>query len=212
VPAVPATRAPRRLGIVREVPGGDSLTGSDEHHPEERPAPVVAVPAFAPADWQLWWRWVPGADRRHPAGPGARCTVASGTRRPRRLGGRRRVRRLGRPEAAHRGPVGARRAGWGGPDGQRVGRGGPARRPGDGRQLGEALPLGEHLARRPEPHHAGREHPPHGHGLVDTTGNVWGWTSSPWTEDHGAGPAPGEAGQARCGGRPVGPVERSHGD
>jgi formylglycine-generating enzyme len=259
MPATPATLAHRRLGELRDVPGGDFLMGSDEHYPEERPAHVVAVPAFAleahPAtnaefrrfvgetghvtvaesplapddfpgaqhdqlvpgslvfasppgpvpleDWQLWWRWVPGADWRHPAGPGS--TLHGLERHP--------VVHVGWEDAVAYATWAGRRlpteAQW-----EHAARGGAA--PTVYAWGVEARPRGRAMANTWEGRFPwentsppGRSrttpvgsYPPNGYGLVDMIGNVWEWTSSPWTEDHGAGPAPGPAAHACCGGGP----------
>ncbi|MFC5502991.1 formylglycine-generating enzyme family protein [Lysinimonas soli] len=42
--------------------------------PSLEPGALVFVPTPGPVDlrdWRQWWRWVPGADWRHPSGPGS---------------------------------------------------------------------------------------------------------------------------------------------
>jgi formylglycine-generating enzyme required for sulfatase activity len=68
------------------IPGGTFVMGSDHHYPEEAPAHRVTVDGFwmdrhtvtnhqfAPVDMRnhySWWTYVPGADWRHPQGPGS---------------------------------------------------------------------------------------------------------------------------------------------
>jgi formylglycine-generating enzyme len=267
MPATPAPLAHRRLGELRDVPGGDFLMGSDEHYPEERPAHVVAVPAFAldahpvtnaefrrfvgetghvtvaesplapddfpgaqhdqlvpgslvfasppgPVpleDWQLWWRWVPGADWRHPAGPGS--TLHGLERHP--------VVHVGWEDAAAY-------AGWAGrvlpteAQWEYAARGGGA--PTVYAWGDEPRPRGRTMAntwegRFPWENTAppGQTHttpvgrfPANGYGLVDMIGNVWEWTGDPWTEDHGAATTPSAAGHSCCSGevRAVGEGDR----
>ena len=59
------------------IPGGAFLMGSDRHYPEEAPAHKVTVEGFwidrhtvTNAEF-AWWTYVPGADWRHPQGPGS---------------------------------------------------------------------------------------------------------------------------------------------
>ena len=65
-----AERAPDVASLLRQVPIGTPA-----------PPPEMLVPGslvFTPTDsavdlrdWSQWWRWVPGADWRHPEGPGS---------------------------------------------------------------------------------------------------------------------------------------------
>ncbi len=115
------------------VPGSQVFTGT--------PGPVPLD------DWTRWWSWVPGADWRHPLGPDS-TSARSGTppRRSRRLGGRHRVRGLGRMSAANRsrmGACGARRPRW---CHLRLGGRCSTGRAHDGQHLAGSLPLREPLA------------------------------------------------------------------
>ena len=65
-----AERAPDPIELLRQLPPGTPA-----------PDPALLVPGglvFAPTgqsvdlgDWSRWWRWTPGADWRHPEGPGS---------------------------------------------------------------------------------------------------------------------------------------------
>jgi formylglycine-generating enzyme required for sulfatase activity len=138
-------------------------------------------------DWSAWWRWVPGADWRHPEGPGS---ILSGRAlHP--------VVHVGYEDALAY-------AGWAGKDlpteeeWEYAARGGIA---GATYVWGEQfMPGGKVMAntwhgrfpwenlkppgdRRTSPV---RRFPPNGYGLYDVAGNVWEWTRSSWTESHGA--------------------------
>lgn len=171
-------------------------------------------------DYRAWWSWVPGAQWRHPEGPG------SG------------LHGLDRHPVTHVSYVDALAyAAWAGKalptetEWELAARGGlpgaayawgddPAPR---GRMMANTwqgdFPLHNDLLdgyARTSP--VGR-FPPNGYGLVDVTGNVWEWTTQVWTSDHSAaatgstydgaaasGPAP-EA--HRCCGPDRGPSDRA---
>ena len=139
-------------------------------------------------DWTRWWRWVPGADWRHPLGPDSK------------LDGRDRhpVVHIGYEDALAY-------ARWAGKDlateaeweyAARGGLDGATYSWGD-----EFMPRGKVMAntwhgRFPwenlRPHGFDRtspigRFPPNGYGLYDVAGNVWEWTRSTWTSTH-AGP------------------------
>ena len=83
-------------------------------------------------DFRAWWAWVPGAQWRHPEGPGqhpARPRAAPG--HPRRVRRRAGLRRVGRQGASDRARVGVRGARWAGGRGLRMG--GRRRPPADAR-------------------------------------------------------------------------------
>jgi formylglycine-generating enzyme required for sulfatase activity len=178
------------------------------------PGSLVFTPPPGPVpldDWQRWWRWVPGADWRHPQGPGS--TLHGLERDP--------VVHVGWEDAVAY-------AGWAGrtlpteAQWEYAARGGAA--PTVYAWGDEARPRGRTMANTWEGRFPwentsppGRQattpvgrYPANGYGLVDMIGNVWEWTSSPWTEDHGATRAPAPAAHPCCGGAPpaVGETER----
>ncbi len=140
-------------------------------------------------DWTRWWAWVPGADWRHPEGPGS--TLHGRDLHP--------VVHVGFEDAlayaAWAGKALPSEAQW-----EHAARGGLAGATyawGD-----EFMPRGrvrantwlgrfpfENLAApgadrtTPVNHFA-----PNGYGLFDVTGNVWEWTGSPWTPTHADAP------------------------
>ena len=136
-------------------------------------------------DWTQWWAWVPGANWRHPEGPGS--TLHGRDLHP--------VVHVGLEDALAY-------ASWAGKDlpteveWEFAARGGLDRATyvwGD-----EFMPRGRIMAntwhgRFPwenlRPHGLDgtspvRRFPPNGYGLYDVAGNVWEWTSTAWTDSH----------------------------
>jgi formylglycine-generating enzyme required for sulfatase activity len=155
------------------------VPGSQVFTPTDGPVPLD--------DWRRWWRWQPGADWRHPEGPGS--TLHGLERHP--------VVHIGwedaRAYAEWAGKRLAAEAEW-----EHAARGGLDQKNypwGD-----EFLPHGRPMAntwqggfpyRRPRSYDGAgtspvETFPPNGHGLFDVAGNVWEWTASEWTPDHSA--------------------------
>ena len=148
----------------------------------------AATPGPVPLDdWTRWWQWVPGADWRHPTGPGS--TLDGSDRNP--------VVHVGFEDAvayaAWAGKALPDEAEW-----EYAARGGLA---GATFAWGDDFtPRGKVMANtwhgrfpwenlRPQ----GRtgtspvgKFPPNGFGLYDVTGNVWEWTVSRWSDDRSA--------------------------
>lgn len=137
-------------------------------------------------DWQRWWRWVPGADWRHPSGPDS--TLHGLERHP--------VVHVAHEDAAAY-------AAWCGkrlptePEWEHAARGGL-----DGATYAwgdEFMPRGRVMANTwhgdfpwrgdrnagADGHTSAIESfPPNGYGLFDVNGNVWEWTASSWAPSH----------------------------
>jgi len=158
------------------------------------PGSQVFTPTDGPVhlgDWTRWWRWQPGASWRAPEGPGS--TWADRGDHP--------VVHVGWEDAtayaAWAGKELATEAEW-----ERAARGGLAGR--DYAWGDELHPGGARLANTwigpfpwrsddPDGHHRTSpvgSYPGNGYGLADMIGNVWEWTSTRWTDDHGSGPSP----------------------
>lgn len=150
------------------------------------PGSLVFTPTAGPVpldDWQRWWRWVPGADWRHPEGPASN------------LHGRERhpvVHVSYEDASAYASWAGARLPAeheW-----EYAARGG---------LVGATYPWGEEFMprgrvmantwhgefpwRNDRPGKHGpttpvASFPPNGYGLFDVAGNVWEWTTSAWTD------------------------------
>jgi sulfatase modifying factor 1 len=135
-------------------------------------------------DWTRWWGWVPGADWRHPEGPGS--TLDGRELHP--------VVHVGYEDAAAYAAWADKslptEAEW-----EHAARGGLVGAVfawGD-----EFMPRGRVMANtwhgrfpwentRPHGHRSTSPvgaFPPNGYGLFDVTGNVWEWTDSRWTAD-----------------------------
>jgi formylglycine-generating enzyme required for sulfatase activity len=163
-----------------DFPGADPavlVPGSQVFTPTSGPVPLDA--------WTRWWRWIPGADWRHPLGPDS--TLDGRDRHP--------VVHIGYEDALAY-------ARWSGKDlateaeweyAARGGLDGVTYSWGD-----EFMPRGKVMAntwhgRFPwenlRPHGFDRtspvgRFPPNGYGLYDVAGNVWEWTRSAWTTTH----------------------------
>jgi formylglycine-generating enzyme len=170
-----------------DFPGADTallVPGSQVFTPTPGPVPLD--------DWTRWWRWQPGADWRHPEGPGS--TLHGRDLHP--------VVHVGWEDAQAY-------ARWSGKDlpteaeWEHAARGG----------LEQAIyPWGDEFRPRGRvmantwhgrfPYENLRPHgfvgtspvrsfPPNGYGLYDVAGNVWEWTNSRWSDqpDEGSVPA-----------------------
>lgn len=156
--------------------------------PDASPGSLVFTPTSGPVnlrDWRQWWRWVPGSSWRHPGGPGTDIVERdehpvvhvswrdaqafcrwSGLRLPTEI----------EWEFAARGGLDGATFAWG-EEPQHVGElkantwqgAFPYKNEGALGWVGTS-PVGAF--------------PANGFGLVDVAGNVWEWTSSPWTNQH----------------------------
>lgn len=150
------------------------------------PGSLVFTPPPGPVpldDWRRWWSWLPGADWRHPGGPGT--DLSGRDKHP--------VVHVARSDAeayaAWAGKRLASEAEW-----EHAARGGTTSTYPWGEELeprGRAMAntfRGDFPWRHESPAGAGTtpvgSFRPNGHGLVDMIGNVWEWTASTWTEDH----------------------------
>jgi formylglycine-generating enzyme required for sulfatase activity len=163
-----------------DIPDADSadlVAGSLLFRPTSGPVPLD--------DWRRWWHWTPGANWRAPEGPGS--SLAGRERHP--------VVHVSYEDALAY-------AGWAGKElpteieweyAARAGRARTAYAWGE-----DFMPRGKIMAntwhgpfpwRNDAPPGKDRTspigtYPPNDWGLVDMIGNVWEWTSTPWTDNH----------------------------
>ncbi|HWA67933.1 MAG TPA: formylglycine-generating enzyme family protein, partial [Mycobacteriales bacterium] len=151
------------------------------------PGSLVFVPTDRPVpldDWRRWWRWVPGADWRHPQGP--HTTLHGLDRHP--------VVHVSFEDATAY-------ATWAGkalPSEAEWEYAARAGRPPTPYAWGEELaPAGRQMANTWQGEFPWRNedakhpltspigaYPANDWGLVDMIGNVWEWTDSTWTDSH----------------------------
>jgi formylglycine-generating enzyme required for sulfatase activity len=156
---------------------GQLVPGSLVFTPPDRPVPL--------GDFRHWWSWVPGAQWRHPEGPGS--TLHGLERHP--------ITHVAYPDAvayaewagkalpteaewefAARGGLEGATYAWGDEFAPR------------GRMMANtwqgAFPVHNDLLDGYARTSPVDKFPPNGYGLIDITGNVWEWTSDDYTSSH----------------------------
>ena len=156
---------------------GQLVPGSLVFTPPDRPVPLD--------DFRHWWSWVPGAQWRHPEGPGS--TLHGLERHP--------ITHVAYPDAvayaAWAGKALPTEAEW--EFAARGGLEGATYAWGDdfaprGRMMANtwqgAFPVHNDLLDGYARTSPVGKFPPNGYGLIDITGNVWEWTSDDYTSSH----------------------------
>jgi formylglycine-generating enzyme required for sulfatase activity len=163
----------------------DPVEFADVPDGERAPGSLVFTPTAGPVDlrdWRQWWRWVPGADWRHPFGPDSdladradhpvvHVAYADATAYAEWAG--RRLPTEAEWEYAARGGLDGAEFAWGDermPGGVAMANTWQGAFPFRNEGWGGTSPVGSF--------------PPNGFGLVDVVGNVWEWTSDPFTPRH----------------------------
>jgi sulfatase modifying factor 1 len=190
------------LTIAERAP--DAADFPDADPAELVPGSLVFRPTAGPVpldDWRRWWHWRPGANWRAPEGPGS--TLHGRDRHPvvhisfedalayADWAGKELPTEVEWEYAARAGRPPTKYA-WGE---EFMPRGRPMANTWHGRFPWENLD--PYRIERTSP--IGR-YPPNAWGLLDMIGNVWEWTTTPWSDDHGGAQAPSAAPQACCGG------------
>ncbi|MGR0318969.1 formylglycine-generating enzyme family protein [Agromyces sp. ZXT2-3] len=152
---------------------------------ERAPGSLVFTPTDGPVDlrdWRQWWRWVPGADWRHPFGPDSDLEgradhpvvhVAYADAAAYAEWAGRRLPTEAEWEYAARGGLDGAEFAWGDermPDGAVMANTWQGDFPYRSTGWGGTSPVGSY--------------PANGFGLVDVIGNVWEWTSDAFTPRH----------------------------
>ncbi|MGS0685194.1 formylglycine-generating enzyme family protein [Nakamurella sp. GG22] len=174
------------LTVAETAPDPDDFPGADPNLLVAGSQVFVGTPGPVPLDdWQRWWAWQPGANWRHPEGPGS--SLHGRELHP--------VVHIGFEDAAAY-------AQWAGKnlptetEWEHAARGGTVQVTypwGDDFMPGGKVMANTWHGRFPyenlSPHGFMRtspvkRFPPNGFGLFDVVGNVWEWTRSPWTSSH----------------------------